>query len=201
MIISSLLDKITKSIEFFIQDRTTWRNHVLSLKNEVSALVKVDARAAAEKTAQKNADRMDNENDLRFNHERLKVMLERVCTSTVVQSIVSDVATLSKHELDKKYAENTIKYCLASCLLVTSGGSRPHCILRMTNREFAQAKQADDGTMIPKVKKHKVAGKWGAYNLPMIYPNLYEATRKFILYYRFFKSKLKLTQHHAVYKE
>ena len=137
------------------------------------------------KTQDNRARRMDDAEDIGFHPERMADVLKQVLNHEKVEKVLKDLQEMSPEDVDGYFWEQYLANCLMGVLLLTGAGVRPHVIARMQVQEFLAATPDEEGTMVVKVKNHKVYKHHGPCLVPFVVPGLYEAAKKFLNTFRY----------------
>ena len=168
-------------VEFSFQEKTAWEHHVQARMMENSGTIKGHNKVASLATAiNKQSQRAEGKgHDLRHNSQRIMAHFQHISNLKSVHD-----AVLSIRDTPEIWNEEHARKLLVCILIIFSGGIRPSVALRLTIKEFRDAVQTEDGTMVAQVLGSKTILSWGLAPLPFFYNGVYDAISSYISYFK-----------------
>ena len=138
-------------------------------------------------TSENAARRQEDKEDLLYNFEKLGKVAGIILNEPKIQKVKEDLLKLTKEEILKKYNEIDVRKYLVGMLVVFGNGHCPQISVRMTVKEFLDAKIVGEGeeeTMIAKVSNHKTMHIYGKASVPFLLEDLYQAAKHYFHIFR-----------------
>ena len=169
---------------FSLEKKSSFKVGLQTEMEQASKKLKGFNAEAEARTAQNAAAKMEDPSNLTYNPDRLMEVTAQLLRHANLKRLMTGLVTKPTAAIRKRFSETDIRNLLMSMTVVTGGGARPHVIANCTIGEFLAGKPAKDGTIVVKVKDHKVARKYGPQAVAYAMDGLHAATRRYIDIFR-----------------
>ena len=181
--------RFTGMKEFSLEKKNSFKQDVITQRDQFSKLIKGQNKINAEATAKRSAEKQADPEVLERNPQRMKELMVFLLNNESVKKMLKDMAKMNPEEMGITYGEKNCREFLLGLILMTGGGERPSAAARTKVSELKNAKDTGDGTMVVTVIDHKTLVTQGPcpipfISIPGIFEGLYEATLGYMRAFR-----------------